>query len=286
MESTIAAMVIASAVIHPVWNLLLKKEPDPQLGYLGLTAVMALCAGVHALFSGADIAGGASVLPLIFLSCGGQILYGTCLTATYIRGDLSAYYPIIRASPVFIVIVGVLLLGYSYSWIVLAGMAMAVAGGYLLLYRRGTHLFEDPATLGFALVAMSGTGIYSIADSQLMRTIEPEVQLVWVETLLFPVYLTLFLRRRTYRRYADGRPTANRVAMLLLPGMMAYGAYYLILMAYQMGGEVAAVTSVRQASIPISVLLGGYFLREGSIARRLFAAMLLATGIIVIIASG
>ncbi len=286
MNPTIAAMVIASAAIHPVWNLLLKKEPDPQLGYLGLTVMMALLAALHVVVSGADIAAAGAVLPLIFLSWCGQILYGTCLTATLMRGDLSAYYPIIRASPVFIVIVGVSLLGYSYSWAVLAGIAMAVAGGFLLLYRRGTHFLADPATLGFALLAMSGTGIYSIADSQLMRTIEPEVQLMCVEALLLPVYLVLYLRRRAHTRQPDPRAALVRASMFVIPGAMAYSAYYLVLMAYQMGGEVAAVTSVRQASIPISVLLGGFFLREGSIARRLFAATLLASGIVVVIASG
>lgn len=286
MDYTIAVMVIASAVVHPVWNLLLKKEPDPQLGYLGLTASLALCALVHALAAGSDIFAASAVIPLILLSWCGQVLYGICLTATLSRGDLSAYYPIIRASPVFIVIVGVLLLGYSYSWEVLIGMAMAVAGGFLLLYRRGTHFLSEPATLAFALTAMAGTGIYSIADSNLMQVLQPEVQMIWVEGLLVPLYLVLFLRRRSHTRYTDSRPLATRATMLIIPGVMAYASYYLILLAYQMGGEVAAVTSVRQASIPISVLLGGYFLREGSTLRRLVAALILASGIVVIIFSG
>jgi len=286
VELIIAGMVLLSAAIHPFWNLFLKQEPDTQLGYLGLTFVLAGCALIHALVAGSDLWSVGAVLPIIFVSWCGQILYGTCLTATLNRGDLSAYYPIIRASPVFIVIVGVVLLGASYSWYVLLGMVMAVAGGFILLYRRGTHFLEDPKTLGLALLAMSGTGIYSLADADLMKTLEPEVQLFWVETLLIPVYLILFLRRRTHTRYDDPRPLASRAVMLVVPGIMAYGSYYLILMAYQMGAEVAAVTSVRQASIPISVMLGGFFLREGAIARRLIAASLLAAGIVVIVMMG
>ncbi len=286
MELMIAGIVLLSAAIHPIWNLFLKKEPDTQLGYLGLTVVLAVCGLVHALFAGSNLWAVTAVLPLLFLSWCGQILYGTCLTATLNRGDLSAYYPIIRASPVFIVIVGVLLLGTSYSWYVLMGIAMAVAGGFLLLYRRGTHFLEDPKTLGLALLAMAGTGIYSMADANLMKTLEPEVQLFWIETFLIPVYLGLFMRRRTHTRYDDPRSLPARAIMLIVPGIMAYGSYYLILMAYQMGAEVAAVTSVRQASIPISVMLGGFFLREGAIARRLIAALLLAAGIVVIVTLG
>lgn len=286
MDVAIALMVIVSAAIHPVWNLLIKKEPDPQLAFLGLTAALVFCAFVHCILSGADMLSAGAVPGLILLSVCGQLLYGTCLTATLKRGNLSAYYPIIRASPVFIVIVGVLFLGYSYSWDVLLGILMAVAGGFLLLYRRGTYFLSDPATLGLALLSMSGTGIYSIADANLMQAIEPQVQMLWVEGLLIPVYLGLFLRRRTHTRYPDPRSFAMRGLMLVVPGVMAYASYYLILLAYQMGGEVAAVTSVRQASIPVSVLLGGLFLREGAILRRLFAASLLAGGILVIIAAG
>ena len=286
MGLTIAAIVLLSAAIHPIWNLLLKQEPDTQLGYLGLTSVVAACGLVHSLLAGSDLWAAGTVIPLIFLSWCGQILYGTCLTATLSRGDLSAYYPIIRASPVFIVLVGVSVLGATYSLYVLLGIAMAVAGAFLLLYRRGTHFLDDPRTLTLALLAMSGTGIYSIADARLMETLDPQVQLFWVESLLVPVYLMLFLQRRTHTRYEDGRSIARRTVMLVIPGVMAYASYYLILMAYQMGGEVAAVTSVRQASIPISVMLGGFFLREGAIARRLFAATLLAAGIIVIILFG
>ena len=286
MDTSIAALVIASAVIHPFWNVLLKKEPDPLLGYLGLTVLMAVCGLIHALVAGSDIMAVTAVLPLIALSWCGQVLYGTCLVATLSRGDLSAYYPIIRASPVFIVVVGILFLGKDYSWPVLAGIAMAVGGGFLLLYRRGTHFLSDPATLGFAILAMSGTGIYSIADARAMQTLQPEVMLFWVEAALIPVYVAQLMRRRRHTRYDDERSWITRASMLIIPGAMAYGSYYLILLAFQWGGEVAAVTSLRQASIPISVLLGGFFLREGAIIRRLFAASLLAAGIVLIIFAG
>jgi len=286
VDLILAGMVLLSAAIHPVWNLFLKQEPDAQLAYLGMTVTLAVSGLVHALVAGSDIWAAGAVIPLLALSWCGQILYGTCLTATLKRGDLSSYYPIIRASPVLIVIVSIALLGASYSWYVLLGIAMAVAGGFLLLYRRGTHFLEDPKTLGFAVLAMSGTAIYSIADSRLMKTIEPQVMMFWIEMFLIPVFAALYLRRRAHTRIEDSRPFSMRAAMLIVPGVMAYGSYYLILLAYQMGGEVAAVTSVRQASIPISVMLGGFFLREGAIARRLIAASLLTAGIVVIITMG
>lgn len=286
MGVEIVLLVLTSALIHPVWNLIIKKNPDPQLGYLFLTVTMGLCALMHGLATNADFAAALSILPLIGVSVGGQILYGTCLTATLKRGDLSAYYPIIRSSPVFVVLVSVLLFGKTYPLAVLLGIAMAVGGGFLLLYRRGTHIFENWRALGFALVAMCGTGIYSLADASIMQRIAPPVLVFSVEAVLALVYALFWLRRRTIASTPRARSLDFPMAYLLLPGVLAYTSYYLILLAYQLGGDVAAITSMRQASIPISVALGGLFLREGAMVRRFFAAGLVALGIAVIALNG
>lgn len=282
MAIEIVLLVLVSAVMHPVWNLMIKKNPDPQLGYLFLTIIMGLCAFLHGIFLGADFAVALTVLPLIGLSVVGQTLYGTCLTATLKRGDLSAYYPIIRSSPVFVILVSFLLLGQTYPPSVLLGIAMVVGGGFLLLYRRGSRILENKTALGFALIAMCGTGIYSLADAALMQTIEPPVLVFFVDGIMAIIYFAIWLQRRSNETEPMGSFRDVRLPYLLLPGVLAYASYYLILLAYQLGGDVAAVTSVRQASIPISVALGGLFLREGAMTRRFFAAGLLALGIVVL----
>ena len=282
MEFNIVLLVLVSAALHPIWNLLVKKSPDPQLGFLLLTLTIAVCALVHGLIVGADFSAIFTVIPLVLLSICGQLLYGTCLTATLERGELSTYYPIIRASPVFVVIVSILFLGKSYSVFILLGIAMVVVGSFLLLYRRGSRFFEDPVTLILALVALCGTGIYSLADASLMQRISPQVLTLAVDGSVFPIYLIRWLRGRS--RAESQAVTINLLSpiYILLPGAICYLSYYLILTAYQLGGDVAVVTSLRQASIPISVALGGLFLREGAMGRRFFAASLLAFGIVVI----
>ena len=286
MELDIVILVLVSATLHPMWNLLIKKNPDPQLGYLFLTMLFGLSALIHGLWAGVDFGAIFSYLPLIGVSILGQLLYGNSLTATLKRGDLSAYYPIIRASPIFVVAFSVLFLGKSYALVILLGIALVVAGGYLLLYRRGTSIFNDPAALGFALIAMSGSGIYSLSDAVLMKSIEPQALAVVVEIAIVPVYAIRWYRQRNTDDTVLAHMNFNGVIHLLLPGIIAYSSYYLILLAYQSGGEVAAVTALRQASIPISVALGGLFLREGAMARRFIAAGILTFGIILIAING
>jgi len=286
MGLEITLIVLISAVMHPFWNLLIKGNPDPQLGYLFLSAIMAASGLVHGLLVGANFSAALTVLPMIAVSVIGQLLYGTCLTATLARGDLSVYYPIIRSSPVFIVVAGVLVFGKTYPALVLLGIALAVGGGILLLYRRGSHFLEDKRALAFALIAMCGTGIYSMADAGVMAVIEPPVLVFIVDSSVAMVYALLWYRRKEKSPYSGKSPRSLSLTQILLPGLLAYASYYLILLAYQLGGEVAAVTSMRQASIPVSVALGGLFLREGAMLRRFFAAAVLASGIVVIALNG
>ena len=69
----------------------------------------------------------------------------------------------------------------------------------------------------------------------------------------------------------------------LSAGGLAYASYMLILAAYSYGGDVATVTTVRQLSIPISVVLGAMMLKEMLLGRRFTASLLLVVGIVLVI---
>jgi drug/metabolite transporter (DMT)-like permease len=286
MPLDIVALVLLSALLHPLWNALLKKGGEPESGYLVLTLLIAIFAGSHALIAGHDLVSILTVWPIYLASCAGQLIYGFFLVMTLRRGDLSAYYPIIRSSPAVIVLFGFLALGERYSLILLAGIALVLVGGFLLQFRPGTRMFDDPKTLACALLSMCGVATYSMADSVGVREIAPSVMFFWVEATCLVCYLVLFrmMGEHSVRWTALytwlRRPLSNTAA-----GVFAYASYWLILEAYAQGGNVAAVTSVRQASIPISVLIGGLLLQEGALFRRLGASLLLAAGIVVIVLS-
>ncbi len=281
MELYIAGMVLLSAVLHPIWNALIKGDARPDMAFLALMAMFLFFAGAQGLATGADFLSVAEAWPLVLLSAAGLALYGYNLVLTLKQGDLSAYYPIIRSSPLFIVIVGVLFLDARYTPSLLAGIVLVVGATIALQHRPGSRFLHDPATLLRALAAMVGSGVYSISDSRGVRLVEPAVFMFWVQIAVIPVLSALFFRHRgSVSMFAGWRPRALRYLFL---GCICYGSYILVLYAYRLGGEVAAVTTVRQASIPVSVVLGGFFFKEGSIPRRLAASAVLVAGIIVIV---
>ncbi len=281
MELYIAGMVLLSAVLHPIWNALIKGDARPDMAFMALMFMFLFFSGAHGLATGADFLSVAEAWPLVLISSAGLTVYGYTLVLTLKHGDLSAYYPIVRSSPLFIVIVGVLFLEARYTPSLLAGMGLVVGGAIALQYQPGSRFFNDPATLLRALAAMVGSGVYSISDSRGVRLVEPMVFMFWVQVAVIPVLSVLFLRNRgSAPLFAGWRPRALRYLTL---GCVCYGSYILVLFAYRLGGEVAAVTTVRQASIPVSVVLGGFFFKEGNIPRRLVASAVLAAGIVVIV---
>ncbi|MEX0693485.1 MAG: hypothetical protein WD075_03475 [Rhodospirillales bacterium] len=284
MTLLIAAMVVASACIHPFWNLLIKGDQDRVASWWLFTVMLSATGGIVCLVRGADVMSITQVLPLLALSVFGQYFYGLALIRIYEKGDLSAYYPIVRASPVGVVILGFLFLGNSYGPLVLLGVGCSVAGGFWLQKQPGRRLLDDPGTLAFAVVCMMGTALYSIVDARAVQIVAPEVLFFWVESCMILGYLPAF-RLLGHRRII---PRAiglmrDRPFRHLAAGGMAYASYMLILAAYSYGGDVAAVTTVRQLSIPISVLLGGMVLKEALVGRRFAASLLLVTGIVLVV---
>lgn len=280
----VAAMVIASACLHPIWNMLLKGDDDRAASWWLFTVLLSVIGGIFGIVRGADFWAIRDVMPFLALSWLGQFIYGLTLIRIYEQGDLSAYYPIIRASPIGVVILGFLFLDKSYGAVVLVGIALSVVGAIWLQKQPGRRLLDSPRTLGLAVLSMFGTALYSIGDAQAVRVIEPEVMFFWVEAGMVVMYLPALVATghgHVVRRAMGLLRT--RPARQLTAGVLAYVSYGLILLAYSYGGDVAAVTTTRQLSIPLSVVLGGMILKESLISRRLSASVLLVLGIIVVI---
>ncbi len=284
MDPLTAGLVLASAGLHPLWYALVKRYPDPNAAFVGLNAGFALLALGHGWLRGADLAADRGLWPLLLLSALGQLVYGLSIVLVLRRGDLSAYYPIIRSSPVAIVAVGFFLLGQRYRPVLLAGIGLVLAGSVALQYRRGARLLAEPLNLALAVLAMLGSAGYALTDARLVRHMDPVGVLFWVQAMTVPVYALVYGRGQPAWRL--GLPLGTWAAApgrYALVAVLAYASYYAILLAYARGADPAAVNAVRQVAIPLSVLIGGVWLAEAAMWRRLLAALAVAAGVAVIV---
>ena len=289
MDLLVIALVLGSAALHPFRDLLIKGQNFPESAYLGVTGSWVIFAAIQSTILNQPPNLPVDVWPLVAGSALGLFLYYLCVMLTLKTGDLSIYYPIIRSSPIAIVAMSYLFLEQYYSPLTLVGISLILVSAIMIQYRRGTSLLHRPKLIFTAVVAMIGSAIYGLADSVAMKTVTPAPFLFWVYitlTLALLIFFTLTrVQKRPLRLQLFGC-WPNEWLRILGSGALSYASYLLILFAFRAGGEVAVVSAIRQVSIPLTVLLGALVLKEKRFLTRLFWALLLASGVIIITIGG
>ena len=274
-----------SAALHPIRELALKGQPNPISAYLGVTIAWIAIATLHAVLSGQALLLATDVWPLAILSAAGlaTYYYGT-LTAMRL-GNLSVYYPIIRSSPLAIVAFSWVIFDQSYSGWTLLGIGLIIVSG-LAIQKSPGSLFENPKAMLLAILAMTASAVYAMADASAMQHATPATFLIWNYILVSIFLATIALNTHGHGQTGWRRLTSLWLAAparILLAALSSYACYYLILMAFQLAADPAAVSALRQASIPLSVILAAIMLHEPKMLRQLKWASLLALGIVIIV---
>jgi drug/metabolite transporter (DMT)-like permease len=277
-------LVLLSAVSHPLRDLTLKGVAHPVSCYTGVCLSWVIFAAVHMGLGGHSITLPSESWKLVLASaCGLTVYYYGTLSALR-RGNVSAYYPIVRSSPLAIAGFSWLMLDQSYAGAAILGMGLIIYAG-LMIQKGNGSLLDDPRAFAMALLAMLGSAAYSISDAAAM-------QLTTSAPFLFWTYLLVTAAMAALRAWEDREQAAPFLGVIrgwaqnpwriLFAGLTSYLSYLLILWVFQLGAEAAAVSAVRQVSIPVSVILAALILKEPRGLSRLGWAALLAVGIAMI----
>ena len=270
MTVEIFGLVLAAALLHAVWNAIVKRSSDPLLGQwlviaMGavLCAPLAFVAPLPAPESWPWLAAAVSIHTVYYLS----------LAESYRIGDLSQVYPLARGSaPPLVALAAFLLVDEPLSTGGLAGVGLVSIGVISLASGRGALDRAVPLALGVGVLI----GGYSVVDGiGVRRAGSPFAYIVWLEVLCaIPITLVVLVRRRgriaAYLR-SEGAAGASG-------GVIATLAYAGVLYAYSRA-PLAEVSALRETSVIFASVIGAFVLHESFGARRITAAMLVACGI-------
>ena len=288
MSIPVIFLVIFSALLHPVRVFLIKGDNTPE----GLTLSVVIIFGFMSFFQivlmGINPWKVFEIWHLIAISSVGLLLHFWCIVKSLRVGDFSVNYPIIRSSPIFVVVAGYIFLNHHYSLETLLGIAIVIISAFMIQYTPGGKFFGKPSSLLLAVLAMCFHGIITLADAEAMKYVEPAAFLFIQYLFVTPAMAIIFILTRPsgkniYEYLFLG--WQKKPLRFFLAGFTAYISYLLILYSFRMGANVAAVSSIRQISIPFSVLIGGFYLMEKQMNYRLFWSILLTLGVIIIILS-
>jgi drug/metabolite transporter (DMT)-like permease len=284
MSLPLILLLLAAAVLHAAWNLLLKPVHDR-----------------HVLMWGALVVTTVAFLPLlgfrppisrVWLFVGTSAIleaaYYALLMTAYGTGDFSVVYPIARGTaPALLATWAVIFLGERPGAAGLAGMGLIVAG-LLIVGGTGsaaglTGLRHPARGTSLALVLALLISIYSVVDGAAVKRADPFAYTVVVFALTTMVLTPLVLGRYGWREVAG--ILRDRLVRVIAVGVLQCLAYMIVLYVYSRA-QVSYAGAIRESSIVLGALAGWLYLGEQFGRVRLTGSFVMLAGILLIALAG
>ncbi len=257
MPTTVFFAVLAAALLHALWNGLVKGGADKRMnmgavviGHLPFAIAVLLISPPPALAS----------LPYLLTGVALHAGYQLFLLRSYQTGDLTQVYPIARGSaPMILGLVSVVALGVRLSALELLAVATIGAGiNSLSLVRRGEGL-RNPRAARLAMVTGCFIAAYSLVDGLGARAAGTSLGFYgWLaigNCIVMAGYLQATTPAVLGRIFTQGR------VMLLVGGGASFAAYAIVTWAFTQA-PIALVAALRETGIIFALLIGVFALRE------------------------
>jgi len=274
------ALLLAAAVLHASWNLLVRGAED-RLVFTWWAQVMIAPLAIPVLLAGPSLRG---VWPYALASAVLEAGYFATLAVAYGRGDFSLVYPLARGAAPLLLAAGAALVLHErpspggLAGLVVLAAGLAVVGGAPLWGRK--HPGESGSRgAGWALGVALFIALYSLVDGAAVRRFPPASYTLLVFALSAVLAGPPLLLWRGARAIgAEGRRSWRRIPVV---GAFSLFSYILVLRAYKIA-PVAYVGAVREVSIVLAALAGWRLLGESFGPTRTVGALLVVTGIALI----
>lgn len=271
-------LCLMSAITLATTNVLVKKGGDVLTGRVIVQVTAALIVLPFAFFFPMPPL---STFPLLAISMLAHWFYQACLIRAMHRGDLSLVYPVMRGlGPLATAVFATFLLQEHLAPMQQIGLFCA---SFAILFfalptaatREGRSL--DRRALFWAVLTAMGIGLYAVSDTRATRAMPHPMTFVIILFLIDWVGVTLvFLWQRRGRYMQTIRPQLRAGVIGGIAGCLSYG---MAIFAYTMT-DAAMVTALRETSVVFAAVMAAWFLKEDFGARRIVAASVLATGLV------
>lgn len=292
MNGPAIAIVLSSTAMHAGWNLLARRQRDEGRFILHMLLWSSL---IGLPVAGASEWWARSMTPTAWWcllasgACCGVYYWG--LAWAYVRSDFTVVYPLARALPVLVLAVTDMARGRALSAGGWAGCVLVGAGCLLApltsLRQLSVRHYVNDASIWIALTALGTVG-YTLLDKVAAESLNQPglATALRYGVFFFAISLVVYAPlSATVPRPAGPRPRLGWMVPLVA-GALNYGAYALVLWAYQLTLHASYVVAFRQFSIVLGVVLAFVLYREQGVAVRLAGSLLITAGLVFIGLSG
>lgn len=272
MTLPVLGIVLTAALLHALWNALVKTSGDRAIT-LGLVAT-GHCIPALALlpFVPAPLA---AAFPFIIASTVIHWAYYYFLDISYRFGDLSLIYPIARGTAPVMVALGATIWADEilsfWAWIGILTVSLGI-----MILAAVRH--ADKRGIAAALVNSAIIAAYSIVDGIGIRLSgAPVGYVVWL--FAAEIFVAVFV---IGSRFGRARAISTKALALGLAGGVISGVAYGLALFAKTLAPIGIVSAVRETSVIFAALIGVIWLREGPANRRLLAAAIVACGVMIL----
>ena len=279
LTSGVLAAVLGAALLHALWNSLVKSADDKFLS----SALVALWCGAAAFAATLVLPWPSrAAAPFVVASALIHIVYFLLVGRLYRNADLSVAYPIMRGLvPLIAALIALATLGEAPGPVAVLGIVILVFGVMLMGASGLAHGRIDAATLAVALANSVVIAVYSVIDGQGGRISGPSALFAfaynaWADALTAVAYapIVLLLRGRSVpsafvRDWRRG----------LAGGLAAFVGYAVVIWAMTQA-PIAAVAALRETSVVFAALIGVVMLGEPFQTQRAVAALVILIAVV------
>ena len=257
MSGIVFVAVIGAAVLHAVWNAVIKGGSDKTLsmgavviGHLPIAIIILPFVPTPSIESLPYLVGG------IALHFGYQLF----LLRSYQMGDLTQVYPIARGSaPLIVALFSALVLGVHLEGLEVLAIAIIGLGIINLALVRQADGQQNRNAAMLALTTGLFIAAYSLVDGLGARIAGTSLGFFcWLaigDGILMILYLAISSPGTLRLLPTRGLP------VLVIGGSASFIAYALVTWAFTQA-PIALVTALRETSIIFALLIGVFFLKE------------------------
>ncbi|HSL88702.1 MAG TPA: EamA family transporter [Ignavibacteriaceae bacterium] len=232
-------------------------------------------------------------LIILFLKAILSALAFLCVMLAIKNLEISEALPLLALSPGLVAVLGVLFIQDTLLFNEWIGISLMLIGTYILELKKDDKSIFDPFKsllrfnkykyIFFALILFS---ITSLIDRVLLKDFKlPPYTFMAYQQLFFAlIFTTMVLIRK--KKVNDIFKTLNKnvIYLILLISLFTVIYRYTQIEATKIAA-VALVLSVKRLSVLMAVIIGGKLFKESNVLKRLIAAVIILTGLVILVNS-
>ena len=275
METNVFLLVVSAAVLHAVWNGMVKKFENKIVsvsaivyGHVPIAIFVMFFFPMPTLES----------IPYIVLSALIHQGYQWYLISAYNLGNLTKVYPIARGTgPIIATLISIIFLGVLISDLKILAVLL-ISFGIIGLGVLDKDSFLNKKALFYSLATGFFIGLYSLIDGYGARISLSPLSFVGWSFILNAFLFSLLLKIKNYQNvFSCVLRDAKHI--FWIGGTLSYVVYAIVVWSFTKA-PIPLVAALRETSIIFSIIIGIMFLKEKFSIYKGISVILIFLGVV------